>query len=216
VVVAEPVCLTEVVITALSNEAFDITRSAHLSFENWLFDRSILRQGSTHAFSPELPQQNGKDSVQYRHSYYFRVDMAQPVQQGFAQRGKTRFVVTSTEDLVGNESKSGTPREEDSESDPDGVEINEGFLASSLLDSVSPPAGAERPPLLPSTNHISVDSDPPASDVAFCSHSLSRLIDAQDDCTLYVRTVDLAHIGVLNGDWVRTRVVDSPNVDLTS
>ena len=134
--------------------------------------------------------------------------MLEPVLQGYARKGSTQFYITfaassneysSPEDDVEVEDESG--------SDPDGIEIDECFLASSILHS--------RPNMTPLSPRETVTDrlrdtnvepgEPTTSHVEFRFFTEPLPVPAsasQDDCTLYLRTSDLGRIGILNGDWV--------------
>jgi peroxin-6 len=204
---AQPVRITEVIVTALSCDAYDVASSNGSPLETWLSDDSlILRQGEVHTFSSDMLPTNGHGSSGLRRCYRFRLDMVGPVLQGYAQKGLTRFYVA----LAGTskEPSSGDEKGLESGSDPEVIEIDESFLASSVLHpSQNPPHSSPHetvPNGLPRTN------DKPEG--LLQSHTDSRLraeplpypaSKAQDNRTLYIRTSDLGRVGVLNGDWVR-------------
>ncbi|KAJ7093066.1 AAA-domain-containing protein [Mycena epipterygia] len=108
--------------------------------------------------------------------------MLEPVMQGYAQRGETKIILTVDTSLQ--------QREADYDSEPEGFEIDEQFLA--------PPA--------PSLVIVSQSSEnkPLSFECQALEESGSQLYE---DCTLYLRTTDLGRVGGLNGDWV---VIHSP------
>ena len=197
-----PICLTEVVLTAFSDEAFHAARTQTPSFENWLFvDFPILRQGEIHTFNAGLLPPNGADFVKVC-TFRYRADMMTPVQQGYARKGTTRLIVTLEHDAdrkIELSSKLVPSVEDDTASDSDGIEIDEGFLASSVLPPIS---GS-----LQDLDHYSNTNDnsggpATSSEVGFHPLCSSHRMSDQDDYTLYLRTADLVRVGVLNGDWV--------------
>jgi peroxin-6 len=195
--ITNPLPLTEVVLTAFSEDAFRSASTQDAIFENWLFaDNLILRQGDVHTFSTELPCQNGLNTVGVR-TFRYRVDMMEPVQQGYAQKHTTRFVVTLAEDsdrTIATPRELGSTPDDGSENESEGIEIDEGFLAGSVLPSTSEPLRREI------RNHA---KDPSTYlEVGFHPLPLLQPTFSQDDCTVYLRTADLGRVGVLNGDWV--------------
>lgn len=178
----EPTTLTEIYVTALSTEAYQVAGSI---LEDWLSkDRKILRLGAVHTFlSNDLPLNGHGTSPR---SLQFRLDMVEPVLQGFAEKGKTRFVVT-LDDL------SSASEEVSDEESEDGIEIDEAFLASSTFTRFS-----SQP-----NGHDSKDGD---KVLQFQTHPLSVPGNISDEHnTLYLRTADLGRVGILSGDWVCTR-----------
>ena len=209
----QPILLTEIIVTALSRDAYHVARGRDSPLENWFSDdHPILRHGSIHTFSSNLLPLNGHDSARCKLLQY-RLDMLDPVLQGYAQKGGTRFVVTLGEfDTDGDAFESGPDAEEDSESDKDGIEIDEGFLANSIQPSIfSSPTPAA--PVLYDNGSTNIAASPTESSIpslpsGFRTEPLSELVSPLwDDCTLYLRTADLSRVGVLNGDWVSRSVL---------
>jgi peroxin-6 len=206
----QPVLVTGIIVTALSREAYVAASSYNSSIETWLSDESlILRQGAVHTFGSDLLPTNGHGASGSRRFYRYRLDMLEPVLQGYALKGSTRFYIT-----FADSSNEYSSPEDDSEagdesgSDPDGIEIDECFLASSILHSTQ-----NMTPLSPRetvTNRLRDTNVEPGEPTT--SHAEFRFRTeplpvprsaSQDDCTLYLRTSDLGRIGILNGDWVR-------------
>ncbi|KAE9389752.1 AAA-domain-containing protein [Gymnopus androsaceus JB14] len=162
-----PILLTQVYATALSPAAYDAAM-AHDSFLERLFcdKKRILRQGSV--YSADLAHARLE----------FRIDVLEPVLQGFAEINNTAFIVTCLEEEDESETLSLS-------SDDESVEIDQEFLANSVAD--------------PLQKRLEED------DMVFQTRSLSRPASAQDDHTLYLRTADLGRLGVLSGDWVVAR-----------
>lgn len=192
--------LTEVYVTALSKEAYQVACSRDSVLETWLSkDRKILRLGAVYTFlSDELPFNGHDTSTEAQKSFKFRLDMVEPVLQGFSQRGITRFIVTAdfafgSEDVI----------DEEAESDQEGIEIDEAFLASSTLTRFLSPSNGH----YSSSPVVSNDSDEALPlQPYFQTYPLSEPGNITDEhCTLYLRTTDLGKVGILNGDWVSTR-----------
>lgn len=176
--VGEPVALTEIIVSALSTDAYKAASDRQSVLEVWFNDRRlILRQGDIHIFR------------QHASELQYRLDMVEPLMQGYAQLGKTRMIIT----LSGSPENASNAQS----SDQEGFEIDEGFLASSLM---------------PKSFHISSAQSMFPHDVDSQERSPEQFITRPllvarsalfDHCTLYLRTADLGCLGVLNGDWVR-------------
>ncbi|KAJ7043376.1 AAA-domain-containing protein [Mycena alexandri] len=179
--VQQPILITELVVSALSLEAYEAGSDA---LDSWLADEQILRQGDICTFTLE-PMINGSGLGSSNHPpLQYRLDMLEPVIQGHARKGETRIILTldirSPPDEVG------------SDSDAEGFEIDEDFLAPAMLSS--------------SQTFMSQTSE--NKPMAFeCQPMAESKPHPYEDCTLYLRTTDLGRVGGLNGDWV---VVHSP------
>src|SRR5262249_3244518 len=115
----------------------------------------------------------------------YRIDMLEPVLQGYAKAGTTRFCVLSP-----------TESPQVVEDKDDLIEIDEDFLANSVL----------QPTLRPS----SIDA---SSEVSFQVRELIEPV-SEDDSLCYVRTSDLGRIGLLDGDWAVARCSTSSDYRL--
>jgi peroxin-6 len=202
----EPIMLTEVYVTALSLEAYQVACSRDSVLETWLSDdRKILRLGMVHTFwSHDLPLNGHGPSSELQISFKYRVDMVEPVLQGFSQKGTTRFIVTMSannyNDLNSNDFEIA---DDEPDSDQEGIEIDEDFLANSTLTRFLSPS--------PNGHHLSANlADSENSDQTqtyFQTHPLSAPGNITNEhCTLYLRTADLGRIGILSGDWASTVV----------
>lgn len=184
-----PLLLTQVYATALSLDAYDMAATHDLYLERLFCDeKRILRQGSV--YSADLANGNPPHGNRLE----FKIDMLEPVLQGYAKAGTTSFILTCLEAEVEAEDESETSA---LSSDDESVEIDEEFLANSIV--------------YPSYNPISPchdwrgEEDEVVSELLFQAQPLSGPISTlQDDHTLYLRTADLGRLGVLNGDWVST------------
>ncbi|KAJ7771890.1 AAA-domain-containing protein [Mycena metata] len=178
--VQQPILITELVVSALSLEAYEAGPDA---LDSWLSDEQILRQGDICTFTSEL-MINGSGLGSNHTPLQYRLDMLEPVIQGYARKGETRIILTL--DIPSQ------PDEAGSDSDAEGFEIDEGFLAPAMLSSSQTfmsPTSENKP--------MTFECQPMAESKAH----------PYDDCTLYLRTTDLGRVGGLNGDWV---VVHSP------
>jgi peroxin-6 len=207
-----PVLLTEIIVTALSNEAYRVASSRGSPLETWLSNESIiLRQGAIYAFDSELLPTHGRVTADLRTTYRYRLDMTEPVLQGYSRIGHTRFyviLVDQTNEDLSLEDEIDFGWGEQSGSDPDGIEIDESFLARSVLHPRQnlPSSRMDSTCLFANGHQHSNDELEETS----TSHTDSQLrveltpeptSMPQDDCTLFLRTSDLGKIGILDGDW---------------
>lgn len=178
----------------------------------------------------------------------WKVAMAEPVLQGVVKKGYTRFLVlpptSGAEDFEDDEAldqhaepetttssgdEDSAQGAEDSEEDgDDNFEIDEAFLAASVLSAPQqslPPTPLSPPPptssnALALTNGHSTfplasgtSSKPAASAIKVVAQSLQRPIpspllvprprdDEDDTPRVYLRTRDLGRLGLFSGDWV--------------
>ncbi|KAF7359478.1 Peroxisomal biogenesis factor 6 [Mycena sanguinolenta] len=168
------VIITEVVATALSLEAYE---AAPKALDSWLCDGRILRQGDVCTFTLDSLV-NGTGIHTSSIPFQYRLDMLEPVIQGVARKGETKFILTLD--------TSSQPDEIDGESDAEGFEIDQDFLAPAMLGSS---------PVVNATS----DNKP----TVFEGRSLAESKPfPYGDCTLYLRTMDLGRVGGLNGDWL--------------
>ncbi|KAL6309205.1 AAA-domain-containing protein [Sparassis latifolia] len=175
----------------------------------------ILRQGAICELVTEELGLSGRSACAYQ------LAMTAPVLQGYAKKGVTRFYISARQlgGSMSNGQFSESP-EVRSESDwndlqKDGVEIDEDFLAGSVLHSMpglSPRSNEGSPQ--PSSSRNSVEHDHPYGEKLHITmpewtctvEPLVQPVSPQwDDCTVYVRTSDLSRIAVLNGDWAVVR-----------
>ncbi|KAJ4480455.1 P-loop containing nucleoside triphosphate hydrolase protein [Lentinula edodes] len=191
-----PVPLTEVYVSALSPAAYDAAITHDALLESLLCSkRQILRQGSVFCISPDVLV----ESPVY-HPLEFRIDMLEPVSQGYAEAGRTTFFVTSLTDTSEDEDEDG---ETDTStlglsSDDESVEISHDFLANSVVYPAYNP-------ISPSISNPKVDLRA-EGDLHFRVHALYNPVSIlHDDYTVYLRTADLGRLGVLSGDWVVAR-----------
>ncbi|KAJ3843702.1 AAA-domain-containing protein [Lentinula raphanica] len=182
-----PVLLTEVYLSALSSAAYDAATIHGALLENFFGDKKrILYQGSVYSI--------GSDALSDSDVHLeFRVDMLEPVVQGYTEAGQTTFFITSAE--IGEEEL------EVLSSDDESVEINQDFLANSVV----------YPSFNPTSPMPNADDGTRIEDnLLFESHPLTHPVFTLDDNhTVYLRTADLGRLGVLSGDWVVARCSES-------
>ena len=203
-----PVVLSEIIFSALSDDAYAAASSDPSMLEEWFLDGDVvLREGATYTHSRDGP-------------LTYKLIMASPVQQGIAKRGSTKVYVSAhpasgedgevpevdaIPDMVLDEADSG------SESDKGDFEIGEDFLAGSVLRSFG--HSSSSPSInghltngeLASTPEVGSSSHLHLSDVEWTCRAYPLQTPCsflEDECAVYVRTSDLSRIGVLDGDWV--------------
>jgi peroxin-6 len=208
VVAVQPVLLSEVVVTALSTDSYRAARSRGSLLERWLSnDSPILRQGAIHSFSADLLPTNGHNPTWKQ--FHYRLDMVEPVLQGYARSGETKFVVILSEAERDLSTQDFIESEQDSGSDQDGLEIDESFLASSVLLASSTASSVchDSPLRAPAGHSNGIDVVDLRPDFFFRSIPLHGAVSpVEDDYTMYLRTSDLGKAGALNGDWVRSLI----------
>ncbi|KAI9456224.1 AAA-domain-containing protein [Lactarius psammicola] len=188
--VVQVIPLQEVFVQALSSSAYSNAKSDVSAFEDWLcHNQRILRQNS-------VLSMDSQDSLD-RSPLTYKLIMTEPVLQGYAQKSQTLFtLLPPMEDppaINGHRVQSSSvPDDAHIESDDEDLEIGESFLAGSLVPQST---------LYPQQNGS------PTISVPLFSHELTprplstSIYSGLDDHTMYVRTVDLPKIGVLDGDW---------------
>ncbi|KAJ4501694.1 P-loop containing nucleoside triphosphate hydrolase protein [Lentinula lateritia] len=193
-----PVPLTEVYVSALSIAAYDAAITHDALLESHLYSKKqILRQGSVYSIRPDALLESPSN-----HRFDFRLDMLEPVSQGYAEAGRTTLFVTSLADTSEDEDEDG---ETDTStlglsSDDESVEISHDFLANSVVYPTY-----HYNPISPSISNPSIDLHA-EGELHFKVHALSNPVSIlHDDYTVYLRTADLGRLGVLSGDWVVAR-----------
>lgn len=189
---ASPTILASVILTALSNDAYTQACDNSSTLEDSLCNAgTILRQGDILSiYNKEPNTSENNNALQYR------LEMVEPLLQGFTKRGETKIILLS---MLDDPSVHEDGEAED-ESEQDDFEIDEDFLGSSILSTSAPsPLSRIQDALYNEPNH-SYDHFPSG----FTSKALSDPLGLpEDDCTLYLRTADLGKLGILSGDWVR-------------
>ena len=191
--VVQLVPLQEVFVQALSSTAYSGAKADVSSFEDWLCrGQRILRQDSVYAW--DAPDGLDPGALTYK------LIMTDPVLQGYAQRSQTLFTLLPPSEgsraVNGNQALSssvpdGVQIDDDADEDDEDLEIGENFLANSLISQPSsypqhsPPIRMSHP-----AHEFTASPFPKPSSLNVHEH------------TMYVRTVDLPKVGVLDGDWV--------------
>ncbi|KIK91652.1 hypothetical protein PAXRUDRAFT_830654 [Paxillus rubicundulus Ve08.2h10] len=183
--------LTEVVLAAKTGPAYLMASTHGSALETWFFDTPIIfRDGEDISLPSSIFRLDG-NAVQPSSTvfYSYRVRLTLPYKQGIAQRGSTRFIVASSEEL-------NTASEDvdllESQDAIESLEISESFMISATLSPPGHPSQANEKEFFFSLKalHTPVDYD-------------------LDEVTLYIRTSALRALGVLSGDWVLASHVDS-------
>lgn len=205
--------LTQVFLTASSQEAYDLSQRDSEQIQSWFCAQQaygaslLIRQGDTRTFE-DGRLANGftsaeKDNQDTRHGLTYHVLMVEPVLQGTAVFGVTSFVVLPPpeppsppsnanehallEGLWDLESQSG-----------DELSIDESFLARSTSNTMLSTYLNNEPNGMHHTNKM---REP------FHMGLLRSRLPASgngelDGDEVYLRTKDLASIGAFSGDWV--------------
>ncbi|KZV61880.1 AAA-domain-containing protein [Peniophora sp. CONT] len=197
------ITLSEVIVQAHTTGAYTAATSDTEAFEAWLCrDNRILRQRSS--YSVPATEFAGSTNTQDDALLKFRVLMTGPVMQGVAHAGQTTFVLLppprEEPHMNGHAepvpSGLSTPSTEGWSAEGD-VEIDENFLSSSLLE----------PPL---ASQLDGQSAVSPRVIGFTVEPLAAPISpATDGHTVYVRTVDLSRLGLLDADWAILRTDSS-------
>lgn len=197
--VTATVTLTDVILSALSTEGYKLAQDATSVLEDWLSEGSvILRQGQTYTFTPEVAS-DGKGGSDISKAYHFRLDMTEPALQGVVRKGSTRFYVALAPGPLVEEVNLDMDGD-DTGSELEAIEIDESFLASSVIHNKYSSSSGEHET---SSNDAKYKGDHPNESKVLRVEAL-RLptSDIHEDCIMYLRTSDLGKVGALNGDWV--------------
>ncbi|KAI0806992.1 AAA-domain-containing protein [Fomes fomentarius] len=229
----QPVTLTELIFAALSDDAYAAASADPSMLEDWFLDGDvILREGATYTYPGDVSAPGTSSSSVPHQSLSYRLVMATPVQQGIAQRSRTKLYISASPfsrahdgqvpevdsiiDMVVDGSES-----DPSESEKSDFEIGEDFLAGSVLRSLSLTSPS------PSINGQLTNGD--LASISEAESTVSNLhlsamewtcrahplqhpvLDVEDDSAVYVRTTELSRIGVLDGDWAIARSSHSNN-----
>lgn len=187
---------------ALSRDAYQAALGREPLLDRELSDgRPILRQGAVYTFSSSQLALNGHGVAGSPKHFSYRLDMLEPVRQGYTQRGTTQFTVVLDTASDDGEDSHLADAENGVESDREGLEIDESFLGNSILTPVFPPSARHSVHGVVHESYKEISASP--QDVVFRALPLRKLASpGDDDCTLYLRTVDLGRVGLLKGDWV--------------
>jgi len=191
--VVQLVPLLEVFVQALSSTAYSRAKADVSSFESWLCrGQRVLRQDSVYVWDTS----DGLDPG----ALTYKLIMTEPVLQGYAQKSQTLFTLLPPSEgsqvVNGNQVlSSSVPDDVQIDEEEEGLEIGENFLASSLISHPSS-YPQHSPPIR--ISHLAHE---------FTASPLPKPKSADgDEHTMYVRTVDLPKVGVLDGDWVSMKL----------
>ncbi|KAF5376523.1 hypothetical protein D9757_008308 [Collybiopsis confluens] len=179
-----PIILTHVYATALSPAAYDAALDNDDLLERLLCtNKRILRQGSIYTTNPLL--HGFAESPRFE----FRLDMLEPVLQGYADPASTTLILMAPDDSENTDVVDSLTQSSDEES----FEIDEDFLANSVVypsyHPVSPVSA------LPDGKRV----DESTTDRLFKFRPLTNVLSTlHDDHTLYLRIADLGRLGVLS------------------
>ncbi|EPQ58726.1 hypothetical protein GLOTRDRAFT_11691, partial [Gloeophyllum trabeum ATCC 11539] len=203
---ARRACLSWIFIAALSEAAYDAARDPECFLNRWVYCSSrVLRQGDEVGFD-----HNGElvSHVEYTTPFRYRLIMAEPIMQGYAEEGATQVILLRPSSLADGLSNGHATLYDLGSEDPtptasvngstENLEIDERFLASSLIDGGSSfyhASNGER-------NSSNSDGSPESQGLTLLARPLLHTISrASDDYTIYVHTNDLCRLGLLVGDW---------------
>jgi peroxin-6 len=127
--------LTEVVLAAKTEAAYLMASTHGSTLENLFFDTPVIFRDGEDISLPSSTFRMDGNTVQPSSAvfYSYRVRLTLPHKQGIAQRGSTRFIVASSEEL---DTASEDADMLDSQDGVESLEISESFLISATL---SPP-----------------------------------------------------------------------------
>lgn len=239
---ARPVALSSVILVSVDAKSYAVATNNAAAFESQLAEQNeVLREG-------EVISLAGAGGSTGR----WKVAMAEPVLQGVMQKGYTRFLVlpsaagleeagdgTAGEGhaeleaaaAFSSEEDTGRGAEDSEEEDKDDYEIDEAFLAASVLSPGRhslPPTPRSPPPssangLALTNGHTSFPHGPSSSPTAPSNNSATSIAvlpaslqqpissplliprpptDEDDTPRVYLRTSDLGRLGLFSGDWV--------------
>ena len=114
--------LEEVVLTSKTHDAFLTASTQRSTFENWLFEHSILRYGDDVRIPTKVFAANANLSLEGSF-YAYKVDLTLPGQQGMT-KPTTRIVVVAPHSLTPESSL------HDQNDSQENLEITESFLVS--------------------------------------------------------------------------------------
>ena len=199
-----PTSLFELVLVALSASAYHVaeTRPTDIQRE-FAAHRRILRQNDIVNISTASHLPNGGSSEPQRHDLQYRVVMLQPVAQGYVIEGKTKIVVIPHQLLEAPVEPNSLHFDEPMSPSEDGnSEINENFLVHSVLGELGTEASLARSTVAEGFGgHHPVNAN-------FLAQPLTMAFvntvhhGAEADQGGFIRTAELARIGIFSGDWV--------------
>jgi hypothetical protein len=208
VVVVEPVTLREIFVSALTDEGYEAARHSDSALLQWFsHNKRIIQQGLTY----KIDNDPHSSSLSTLRQHMFHILATDPLPQGVASVDVTQIVLTRSRSSGQHSPQIHHITSKDDNEESDSIEINETFLAGSVLSSLTPATSRVASPSSLVNDHRTPEQSTSAhqisSEVLFKATSLERPISKLDDYTIYVKIGDLGRIGVLNGDWVRQYVM---------
>lgn len=179
--------------TALSDAAYENASSEQSVVDALLFDNQpILREGDVLTYTGGASRDLNHTSLEYK------LELLEPVMQGYAMRDATRIILLSSQDSA--RSATSDPDSSDTMDDiQDTIEIDEDFLGSSVMNlNLDSPREHDT-----YASDSSQDTGEPSWSGYMPTNLSAPVHTLQNDCTFYVRTADLGKLGILSGDWVR-------------
>jgi len=184
-----------VVLSARTSKGYEFASSNPTLLKTWLLStKPILRNGFTY-YLPSPP--HGLDTGDAFHEY--SVVFSEPVAQGYAHPSLTEILVSLCHDPQPNQSTSG--KAEGMHEDEEYIEIDQDFMANSILPSIG--CVALSSPAFQLTSLPRLDSVP-----ASCKHVFTLVdgtryrVNPQNNHTVLLKPSDLSKVGLISGDWV--------------
>lgn len=199
----KPTQLDAVFISALSAEAFDTASRDQSAFEAWFRqDERMIRQGAIYTLPSSFKEEADSSAL-----YQYKVIMAEPVTQGYSTKDATQLFISNGHDLDQQASPLQDVIDDEEDSGEDEFEIDEGFLASSVLPRMTPASTRVTSPTLEQdsghtrANGHNAGAGEVLDTLALWTAPLERIKSASDDHSVYLRTSEAGKLGILNGDW---------------
>lgn len=186
------ILLTEVILDALSDTAYRVAlENPELLKHALSAGAADLQLGSIH----EVLLDHLRDGSLPCTPLQYRALMLEPTSRGRLDPSSTKIIVVHS----GNPDSAASTNSLLEQVDSEGIEIDEGFLANAVAPKSLKLNGQV------GNSHLvnDVADSGPTTQVTFDVEPLvSPVLLPDDHCTLYVRTVDLGRVGLLNEDWV--------------
>ncbi|PPQ98809.1 hypothetical protein CVT24_003363, partial [Panaeolus cyanescens] len=181
------------IVSALTPESYAYSNKNPSLFDEWYHNESILRQKDLCTFTRQTPV--GQET------FVFRIELLEPIQQCYAEKGVTRIILVAPDDGIPLPLESSSQLDATLESDA--IEIGEEFLANSVLSNQLEGFGTQKQESLvqhSDTKGFKGVTHGGSQHTLVCLPSVHDA--AEDDITIYMRTADLAKVGVRSGDWI--------------
>lgn len=191
--------LSELVLSPLCAATWDIAQSDPKAIEQAIFQPNrIIRVGDV--ISLKTTRASFEDSSI---SQGFRVLIAEPISQGYAESGMTKLLVVPMVETGGEQHLSKEAlldyEHHHGDQEEDQTEVDENFLLNSISSSAAPNRGLLEPTAVSTLNLL-----------AQTLPSKFQLAGLNDD-TVMIGTSDILKLGVFSGDWVRMTILTEEN-----